>query len=92
MITFLLLFAATTAVTTIFFWKQANSLKYGNSHLVRSTHLLVDTHNALVLDLQARISELETQLNQKQVPSAPAPEKAQSPKRKYYRKPKGPKT
>lgn len=91
MITFLLLFAAATTATTIFFWKQANALKYGNSNLIRSTHSMVDRHNDLVLELETKISELESRLNRKPEPSAPAPEKTQSQKRKYYRKPKGPK-
>ncbi len=91
MITFLLIFAAATTATTIFFWKQANALKYGNSNLIRSTHSMVDRHNDLVLELETKISDLESRLNHKQEAPAPAPEKTQSQKRKYYRKPKGPK-
>jgi hypothetical protein len=96
--TILILAACVTTGVAVFFWKRSSAFQYANDALRKSMKDQDVQRDEHITSLNNKIFELRNHLNQVQADRSAAkkdsPNQAEKPassKRKYYRKPKGPK-
>lgn len=91
-VTLLSISTCALAGLAFFFWTKMNALQYSKNAML---HMFSVQDNE-VTRLNEKLSELRKELQEATDSAGPKPEaqadKPSKPKRKYYRKPKGPKT